>query len=73
MRKRLREARKAAGMTQKQLAERLGISERQYSRIEHGSSLGAIDLWDELEDFTGVNQRQLRVISARNPDIIASR
>lgn len=32
----LRELRKAAGLTQAQLAERIGVSQRQVSKIEHG-------------------------------------
>lgn len=33
---RLRELREAAGLTQEQLAERLGVSQRQVSKIERG-------------------------------------
>lgn len=32
----LRELRKAAGLTQAQLAERIGVSQRQVPKIEHG-------------------------------------
>ena len=38
MRENLKNARKAAGMTQQQMADRLDISLRQYQRIEEGDS-----------------------------------
>ena len=42
---RLRELREAAGLTQAQLAERIGVGQRQVSKIENGAispSLGSI-------------------------------
>lgn len=60
MRENLKAARKAAGLTQEAISERLNISPRQYQRIEKGTSLGAIDTWDALEDMFEVNQRVLR-------------
>lgn len=65
MREKLRKARKDAGMTQQQMADRLGISLRYYKKIEHGEMLGSIDIWDRLEDITGVHQRILREQQAR--------
>lgn len=59
-RENLREARKAAGMTQKMVADHLGVSERHYRRIEEGECLGTIRTWDALEDLFGVPQRSLR-------------
>lgn len=60
MRKNLKEARQKAGMTQKQVAEYLGISERRYQDIEYGKTLGSIKHWDALEDLFRIQQRQLR-------------
>lgn len=60
MRENLRAARKAAGLTQQQLADRLGIGLRHYKKIECGETLGSIPLWDEMEDMLDVNQRVLR-------------
>ena len=60
MRRNLKEARRAAGMTQQQMADRLEIGLRHYKKIESGETLGSIGLWDELEDTLGVNQRVLR-------------
>lgn len=60
MRKNLQDARKSAGLTQEQLAEKLGISIRYYKDIEAGAKLGAIDLWDKMEDLFNVHQRVLR-------------
>ncbi len=62
MRKNLKEARQKAGMTQKQVAEYLGITEQHYQRIEYGTTIGKIALWDKLEDLFNVHQRVLREI-----------
>ena len=70
MRKNLQAARKAKGMTQQALADELGIFERYYKAIEKGDRLGAIWIWDRLEDLLGVNQRVLREI---HPDQADSR
>lgn len=63
MRKNLKEARRKAGMTQQQMADKLGISLRYYQNIETGDRTGDFTLWDMLEDITGIHQRILRVIS----------
>lgn len=63
MRKNLKEARAAAGMTQQQMADRLGISQRYYQNIETGDRTGDFTIWDELEDITGIHQRKLRELS----------
>lgn len=60
MRENLRNARKKAGMTQQQMADRLEISLRYYQNIEAGSRTGDFALWDVLEDITGIHQRKLR-------------
>ena len=62
MRKNLKEARQAAGLTQQQVAERLGITLRSYQRIECGEMLGSIRVWDELEEFFDIYQKKLRQV-----------
>lgn len=62
MRKNLKEARRKAGMTQKQVAEYLGITEVHYQRIEYGTTVGKVTLWDALEDLFSIHQRVLREI-----------
>lgn len=62
MRKNLKEARQNAGMTQQQMADKLGINERYYKSIESGERIGGIWLWDMIEDTLGANQRFLREI-----------
>ncbi len=62
MRKNLKEARQRAGMTQKEVAEYLHISERHYKYMESGQSIGNIELWDKLEDLFKIHQRNLREI-----------
>lgn len=60
MRKILQGARKAAGMTQKQTAQTVGVSERTYQRIEAGTREGKARVWDKLETMFCLPQRQLR-------------
>lgn len=68
IRKNLQDARKAAGLTQEDLAEKLRISARQYQRMEAGTSNGAFRHWDALEDLLGIHQRILREIRENHPD-----
>lgn len=63
MRENLKNARKAAGLTQQQMADKLGISLRYYQNIETGDRTGDFTLWDTLEDITGIHQRVLRELS----------
>lgn len=63
MRENLKKARREAGMTQQQMADRLGISLRYYQNLETGDRTGDFTLWDTLEDITGIHQRVLREIS----------
>lgn len=67
MRENLKTARKAAGLTQQAMADKLGISLRYYQRIEAGENNGAFEVWDALEDLLGVHQRILREIPNKNP------
>lgn len=67
MRKKLKEARQAAGMTQQQIADKVGISLVYYQKIESGSRTGDFAIWDALEDITGIHQRKLREISENRP------
>jgi transcriptional regulator with XRE-family HTH domain len=48
------------GMTQHELAERLGISVRTLQSIEQGVRRGDIETWDKLEELFNVPQRELR-------------
>lgn len=63
MRENLKKARKEAGLTQQEMADRLGISLRYYQNIEAGDRTGDFTLWDTLEDITGIHQRVLRELS----------
>lgn len=72
MRKNLKEARKKAGLTQQQMADKLEISLRYYQNIEAGDRTGDFVLWDSLEDITGIHQRKLREISEIRPGQIES-
>ncbi len=62
MRENLKAARKAKGLTQQAMADKLGIGLRYYKSIESGERLGGIWMWDKLEDILEVNQRVLREI-----------
>ena len=61
-RKNLKEARRAAGLTQQQIADRLKVGLRHYQKIERGETGGSFEIWDALEDMTGIHQRKLREI-----------
>lgn len=67
MRKNLKKARRKAGMTQQQMADKLEISLTYYQKIEAGSRTGDFWIWDTLEDITGIHQRKLREISENHP------
>lgn len=60
MRNNLKQARLNAGMTQQQVADKLGISLRYYKSIEAGDRTGDFYIWDILEDLFNVHQRVLR-------------
>lgn len=64
MRENLKNARKAANMTQRQVAEYLGMTEQAYQKIEYGTRIGKIETWDKLEDLFNIHQRKLREISS---------
>ena len=49
-------------MTQQQMADKLGVSLRHYKYMESGKIVGNVELWDTLEDITGIHQRKLREI-----------
>lgn len=68
MRENLKKARQAAGLTQQQIADQLGIGLRYYKQIEAGDRTGDFSLWDKLEDITGVHQRKLRELSENHLD-----
>jgi len=60
LRENLKAARKARGLTQQAMADKLGITLRYYQQIEAGDRTGDFEIWDALEDFTGTHQRILR-------------
>lgn len=66
-REKLKKARKDAGLTQQQMADKLDISIVYYQKIEQGSRTGDFTLWDTLEDITEVHQRILREIEDNHP------
>ena len=51
MRRNLISCRNKKGYTQKQFAEMLNITERQYQRIEQGKSDGTIKLWIKIKSL----------------------
>ena len=67
MRTNLKKARQDAGLTQQQMADKLMITLVYYQKIEQGSRTGDFQLWDMLEDITGIHQRTLREIQDTHP------
>jgi transcriptional regulator with XRE-family HTH domain len=70
MRENLKAARRAKGMTQQQMADRLGISLRYYQNLEQGSRGGNFVVWDLLEEITETHQRKLRENEENHPALI---
>lgn len=68
MRENLKKARREAGMTQQQVADKLDIGLRYYKSLENGERLGGIEIWDALEDLFKIHQRKLREISTIHHD-----
>lgn len=62
MRENLKNARKAVGFTQQQMADKLNVGLRHYQKIEAGDTMGSFEIWDALEDILGIHQRKLREI-----------
>ncbi len=60
MRKNLKDARRMAGMTQQDIADKLEITLVYYQKIEAGDRTGSFEIWDKLEDLFNVHQRKLR-------------
>lgn len=67
MRENLRRARKAKGLTQQAMADKLGLTLRHYQKIEYAEITGSFEAWDALEDLLGIHQRKLREISNNRP------
>jgi len=63
----LKKARKDKSMTQRAVAEHLGITLRHYQKIEGGDANGSFRVWDALEDILGIHQRKLRESLSNHP------
>ena len=57
---RLYEERTRRGLSQEQVAYKIGMTKQGYNRIELGRRGASADIWDALEDLFGVDQRELR-------------
>ncbi len=62
MRENLKKARKEKGLTQQQMADKLGLTLGHYQKIEYNKLNGSFEVWDALEDMLGIHQRILREI-----------
>lgn len=60
MRENLKKARQNAGLTQQNMADKLGLTLRHYQKIEYAEISGSFEVWDALEDLLGIHQRILR-------------
>lgn len=65
----LRGQRRAAGLTQAQLAERLGVSNRSVSRWETGSNMPDFDLVIEMAGLFGVSVGELLAGERKEPEM----
>ena len=55
----LQSLRKEKGLTQEQLAEKIGVARRTVSRWETGNNMPDLDILIELSDFYAVNLREI--------------
>ena len=55
----LKELRKEKNLTQEQMAEKFGVSQRSVSRWENGNTMPDISVLIELADFYGVDLREI--------------
>ena len=62
MRRQLRKRRLELGMTQKQLAALIDVSDSTIGTLETNCNKGSVDVWDNLERVLGVDQKILRQI-----------
>ena len=62
----MKEARQRAGMTQQQMADKLGLTLGHYQKIEYNKLNGSFEVWDALEDILGIHQRILRESSSKH-------
>ena len=67
VRENLKNARKAAGLTQQTMADKVGLTLNHYQKIEYEKLGGSFEVWDALEDLLGVHQRILRDSSDIHP------
>ena len=51
----IKTVRKEKGLTQKQLADKIGISDKTVSKWERGCGLPEVSLWKDLSTVLGVN------------------
>jgi len=49
----LQSLRVARKLTQRQLAERLGLATRHYQKIEAGTTRGSVQIWQKLVELLG--------------------
>lgn len=57
-------------LTQAEIASKLKISERQYCRLEAGTSNGSVEIWQKLKEITGESIDFLleQEVTAKEPD-----
>lgn len=58
----LKVIRAKAGLTQAELAERLGITREHVSDIERGKSKGSIVIWLRIADIAGIEGEELTAL-----------
>lgn len=55
MRNNLINARKNKCLTQQQIADKIGISVRQYQNLEYGTTNSNLEIWQKLKDVLNVS------------------
>ena len=60
MRTNLIQCRQELGLTQEQVARKVGITLRTYAHFERGTTKGSCETWLAIEDVFGISMRELR-------------
>ncbi|MGM9884689.1 helix-turn-helix transcriptional regulator [Streptococcus hyointestinalis] len=68
----LKKARLKAGLTQKEVAERLGVAQQQYARWEQGHRNPKIEVLDKLAEIFGITTNALKGRDDGLEDIIST-
>lgn len=66
---RIKELRNAYGMTQEEVASRIGVSRQKYARIENGSNYITLDILSKIASVFDVNVNDITSVLDEEPSV----